>query len=77
MGKRSIEIAIITKYGNGDEGVKVIRKISIPKYISNMKDANKKNAELAEHVEWLEEWVNSAIATRERDDERSRYMDSW
>lgn len=77
MSKRSIKIAVITACGNGDEGINIIRKIPIPSYISKMKDADKKDAELIEHVKWLEGWINDAITSKERDDERSRYTDSW
>lgn len=77
MSRRSMKLMLVVNYGNGDEGVMTVKNITIPTYITSIKDSDKKDKALNEHADEMVEWLNRAIARQERDDEMSGVMDSW
>lgn len=78
MSKRSIEVMIVTKYANGDEGIQKVKKLTIPKYIYNdLRTAEDKDDALSQHSLWVAEWIRQAIDRKEKDDEHFGIMDSW
>jgi hypothetical protein len=78
MARRSIELSLVVTQGNGDEGYYKVLKFPIPDIITKSKvSADDKDIMLEDHAEYLVGWIKSAIATREREDERAGVMDSW
>lgn len=76
MAKRLVEVKLVVRYSNGDEGIHSVAKLPIPKYISSLKAVDKDDA-LEQHALWITEWLKQAIARKELDDEQMGIMESW
>jgi len=75
MARRTIDVMLVVGFGNGDEGVYKVQRLSVPEFISSIKGADKKDEELEQHAEYLVGWLKDAISAKELSDERYNTFD--